>query len=175
MNAPFVVPIAELRRQIGKRMQVTRSGQIEDLACSGSEVPQGAECEADVVLESVLGGVSVEGAVTAPWVGECRRCLAPAAGRLRIRVRELYTPGGDSEETYPLVGTDLDLEPLVRDAVLLDLPQALLCRDDCAGLCPLCGADRNERACGCEPQRDPRWEGLDSLLETGVEGPPRSN
>ena len=57
----------------------------------------------------------------------------------------------------------LDLAPLVRDALVLELPMAPLCRDDCAGLCPQCGANRNEGQCGCVAPRDPRWANLDVL------------
>ena len=68
------------------------------------------------------------------------------------------------EETYPLLGDQLDLQPLARDAVLLNLPQVPLCREDCAGLCPVCGADRNDEPCGCEVEAgDPRWATLDAL------------
>jgi uncharacterized protein len=160
---PFVVHVAKLRRAVGTRWNELRQGSTEGLDCSGSAVPAGASPVADVVLESVLGGVSVTGTVTAPWTGACRRCLTPASGVLHMPVRELYTEGGDGEETYSLVNDEVDLEPLVRDAVLLELPQAPLCRPDCLGLCPHCGVNRNEEACGCEAPRDPRWGALDAL------------
>ncbi len=160
---PFVVHVAKLRRAGGTRWNERRQGPIEGLDCSGSAVPPGATPVADVVLESVLGGVSVTGFVSAPWTGACRRCLAPASGVLRVPVRELYTEDGDGEETYPLVNDEVDLEPLVHDAVLLELPQAPVCRPDCQGLCPYCGANRNEERCDCEAPLDPRWSALDAL------------
>ncbi len=132
---PFLVHAARLRRTVGTRWHEVRRGTIEDLACSGSAVPPGSEVEVDVVLESVVGGVSVAGAVRARWAGSCRRCLAPAGGMLAVSVLEHYTKGGDGEETYPLHDGDVDLEPLVRDALLLELPPAPLCRAGCLGLC----------------------------------------
>jgi uncharacterized protein len=78
-------------------------------------------------------------------------------------VRELYLEDGDGDETYRLVDDQLDLEPLVRDAVLLELPQAPLCRADCRGLCATCGANRNLEPCACRPPGDPRWAVLDVL------------
>jgi uncharacterized protein len=85
-------------------------------------------------------------------------------------VRELYTRGGDGDETYRLDGDEVDLEPLVHDAVLLELPQAPLCRPDCLGLCPTCGANRNLDPCTCAAPRDPRWAALDALA-TATERP----
>ncbi|HZU78781.1 MAG TPA: DUF177 domain-containing protein [Acidimicrobiales bacterium] len=160
---PFLVHAAKLRKELGSRWHEVRRGVLPDLVVTGSAVPDEAEVEADVVLESVLGGVAVTGTVRAPWQGSCRRCLAPARGELAVAVREHFTEDGDGEETYPLHDGEVDLEPLVRDAVLLELPQAPLCRADCRGLCPICGADRNEQACTCEPPRDERWAALDAL------------
>ena len=165
---PFLVHVAKLRRVVGTRWHERRAGSIDGLDCSGSAVPADAVLSADVVLDAVLGGVAVEGTVTAPWVGECRRCLAPATGELVVAVRELYTEDGDGEDTYPLHDDTVDLEPLVHDAVLLELPQAPLCRPDCAGLCPVCGANRNEERCDCEPPADPRWRALDVLRVPGA-------
>jgi uncharacterized protein len=169
-SRPFVVHAAKLRRQIGTRWHEVRRGVVDDLACSGSAVPAGAEVEADVVLESIVGGVSVSGTVRAEWTGICRRCLEPAAGSLVLAVREHFTEGGDGEETYPLREGEVDLEPMVRDAVLLELPQAPLCRPGCLGLCPVCGADRNVEQCDCEPPADPRWAALDALRGGGEAG-----
>jgi len=168
---PFVVHVAQLRRTTGTRWHEERRGVLGGLDCSGSAVPEGAPVEADVDLDAVLGGVAVEGTVRAPWVGACRRCLAPATGILTVGVRELYTEDGDGEETYPLHGDELDLEPLVRDAVLLELPQAPLCGPDCGGLCPVCGANRNEEDCGCEAPRDVRWAALDALRVADPDAP----
>ena len=67
-------------------------------------------------------------------------------------------PGGGTdgdEEAYPLTGDELDLEPLARDAVLLELPLAPLCSEDCRGLCPQCGANWNTEPCDCTARRRP--------------------
>lgn len=163
-GGPFVVGVARLARQGPRREH--RSGVLAGLAVTGSEVPPGAEVDIDVLLEPVQGGVLATGAVAAPWVGSCRRCLGPAGGTLRAPVRELYERGSDLEETYALEKDQLDLEPLVRDAVLLELPQAPLCREGCAGLCPNCGAELDQGPCGCpRADRDPRWAGLERLRE----------
>jgi uncharacterized protein len=156
--------VVQLRRQLGNRRQEHRSGPIPGLRVSGSAVPPGAAVDVDAVLESVHGGVVVTADIRAPWAGECRRCLRPVGGTLETHVRELYEEHSDGEETYPLSGDQLDLAPLARDAVLLELPQAPLCTEDCLGLCPECGANRNEGDCGHVLVRmDPRWAALDAL------------
>ena len=88
-------------------------------------VPAGAEAEADVTLAPFVGGIDVDGTVTAPWVGICRRCAEPVSGELAIPVHERYADAplaGTDEELYPIVDDELDLGLLVRDAVVLELP-----------------------------------------------------
>jgi uncharacterized protein len=167
---PWLVPITTLRRSIGQRHHERRSGPVGVLRVADSRIPESAVVTADVDLDSVDGGIEVSGLVEAPWVGECRRCLKEVGGTLECEVREVYRrrppgePPGQDEETYPLAGEMLDLRPLVRDALLLELPMAPLCREDCAGLCPTCGADLSEGPCGCSPAGgDPRWAALDVL------------
>ena len=161
---PFAVNVTTLRRHPGARREEHRSGPLPDLSVSASAVPRGAVVEVDAVLEAVHGGVVVSADVAAPWAGECRRCLRPIAGLVSSHVRELYEERSDGEETYPLRGDQVDLAALARDAVLLELPQAPLCTDDCLGLCPECGANRNESDCGhVISTTDPRWAALDAL------------
>ncbi len=164
---PFVVNVAALRKRAGTRRAVQLAGALAGLKVSGSEVPDDALVEADLLLEGLQGeAIVATGTVSSRWEGACRRCLGPAAGRLEVEVRELFEAASDEEETYPLTGDRVDLEPLVRDAVLLELPQAPLCSEECKGLCPTCGTNRNEGDCTCDPApRDPRWAALDELKE----------
>jgi len=86
---------------------------------------------------------------------------------LRIEVQELFAPGAGPEgEEYPLsVEGSIDIEPMVRDAVLLAVPFSPLCRPDCRGLCERCGGNRNLDRCSCTTQQaDPRWAALDNLF-----------
>jgi len=172
---PFVVHVARLRRSPGqvahevRRGEVALAGPLDEAGIDPgrSVVPAGAEAECDVMLVPFAGGIDVDGTVSAPWVGICRRCAEPVSGELRIHVHERYADaplaGPSDEEIYPIVDDDIDLGPLVRDALVLELPMAPLCRQDCAGLCPQCGANLNEGACGCVAPRDPRWANLDVL------------
>jgi DUF177 domain-containing protein len=173
MTSPWLVPVAALRRNVGERREEHRVGPLGELRVAGSSVSEGADVAVDVVLTSVSGGIEVAGTVRAPWEGDCRRCLQPICSELVTEVREMYRPPGTDgggepdEETYELGSDSLDLAPLARDAVLLELPLAPLCRPDCAGLCPTCGADRNTTDCDCDGEVvDPRWSALDSLRET---------
>jgi uncharacterized protein len=179
---PWLVPITTLKRSLGARREERRSARVGELRVAGSVVPVEAEAAADAVLVSVDGGIEVTAVITAPWRGECRRCLKPIAGELRCDVREVYRPRtrGEAEDpdedTYPLHGEQLDLQPLVRDALILELPMAPLCRPDCRGLCPTCGADLNDGPCDCPPSGgDPRWAILDVLRPpAGGAGPASS-
>jgi uncharacterized protein len=114
-------------------------------------------------IESVVEGVPVTGAVAGEVDLECARCLKGFSAPLEVEVCELYTaPGHEAEaDAYRVAGTEIDLEPLLRDAAGLALPLNPLCRTDCAGLCARCGKDLNEGACGCvEDVTDPRWDAL---------------
>src|SRR5215217_6246326 len=109
-------------------------------------VPEGAEIGLHLRLESVMEGVLVSGDLDVPVVGSCARCLEPIEDTLHLDVQELYAyPGSTTEETSEedevrrLEGDYLDLEPLVRDTVVLSLPLAPVCTADCSGLCVDCG------------------------------------
>jgi len=130
---------------------------------SGSEVPSTALIDLEVELVPIGGTIEAIGTVKAPWQGACRRCLQMAYGELTGVVRELFESPHEEGESYPLEHDEIDLEPLARETVVLELPQAPLCREDCLGLCPDCGVDRNESTCSCSPAMDPRWLVLDEL------------
>jgi uncharacterized protein len=102
--------------------------------------------------------------VSTTWDGECRRCLRPVRAPLRAELLEVFEGEPTEGETRLLDGVNIDLEPVAREAVLLELPLAPLCRDDCAGLCPECGAVLDEVQCGhTAPMADPRWSALEEL------------
>ena len=174
-DKPFVVHVARLRRVLGSRWHEVRRGPIDPEQVivgrtpADSVVPEGADATCDVILESFAGGVMVTGTVQAPWVGVCRRCTVPVGGELSVPVRERFTePGGhygdpEDDEADPIVDDALDLAPMARDCVVLELPLAPLCMEDCRGLCPGCGVDRNQEECTCVAPRDPRWANLDVL------------
>jgi len=118
-----------------------------------------------------MEGVLVTGTATAELEGECARCLEPISDQIEARFQELFVyddhgvPDED-EEVSRLEDDLLDLEPLLRDAVVLSLPFQPLCEDDCPGLCTECGArlaDDPDHA--HEAAVDPRWAGLTTLKQ----------
>jgi len=164
MKSPLHVNVSTILRSGTVRREVWRA-EIPDLFVTGSEVPVGTEVEVDLALAPIGRAVEATGVVRARWQGECRRCLKRVAGPLEGAVREVFEEGHEEGETYPLDHDEIDLEPLAREAVLLELPQAPLCQEDCRGLCPECGVDRNEGPCSCAPPTDPRWGALDELRD----------
>jgi uncharacterized protein len=161
----WIVPIADLLRHPGARRDVAASGLLGDIRVTASHAVAEAPTDFQGTIESLDGGaVRVRGHVHTQWEGECRRCLGPAAGDLDVDVDELFERVPESEDIYSLGADRLDLEPLVRDAIYLELPQAPLCMADCQGLCPECGAERNTVDCGHAVDAiDPRWAALREL------------
>lgn len=104
-------------------------------------MPAGASMDLDVQLEEVSEGILVTASVTAPLAGECARCLDEFTSQIHVAFRELFAEGGGGtgDDGYVLVGDLLDLEPALRDAVVLELPLSPLCAADCPGLCSVCG------------------------------------
>lgn len=120
----------------------------------------------DVELEAQGAEVLLTGEVRFEWQGDCRRCLEVTHGQERVELREVFERAPVEGETWPL-GTDhVDLEPVVREAVLLTLPLVPLCSPDCRGPAPerfpatVEGTDENDAGGG---PVDPRWAALDQL------------
>jgi uncharacterized protein len=148
----------------------------ESLGVEMVGVPRDADLELDLRLEAVMEGVLVTGATRVPLVGECSRCLDPLTSIFEVEFQELFvypdirSGRGEhavvGEDELRLEGDLIDLEPVLRDAVVLALPLSPLCRDDCPGLCSECGV----RLADAEPDHhhdvvDPRWAALQDLQD----------
>ena len=164
-TSAFRIPVANLLRRPGASRTVQVEGVLDDVRGPGAEVATHRPIAVDLVLERVSEGIVVRGAITAPWDAACSRCLAPVGGELSVQVGELYERQPLEGETYLLSDDDvIDLEPLIRDALLLELPAVPLCRPECRGLCASCGVDHNVETCDCDTAvPDPRWAALRSL------------
>ncbi len=144
----------------------------------------GATLDAELYVEGT--NVHVAGTVKGHVVVACSRCLGPASIPVDETLRVTFMPQGEIAATpapadessedeggleltdqdldvFPYDGEAVDLEPLVREQLVLSVPYAPLCREDCRGLCPQCGIDRNTQTCTCEPPGDPRFAALKGL------------
>jgi uncharacterized protein len=167
--SPLLAPVTELRRHLGARREVRASVELPGLATSTASVVDQEPVEVDLVIESIPQGVSVSGTVRARWVGQCRRCLEDVVGDLDVDVKEIFERSPVEGETWPLTSDEIDLEPVVREAILLALPLAPLCDEGCLGPAPerfpavVEDEDDEDDAGDSEPPRDPRWAALDQL------------
>ena len=177
MASPYLVPVTALLRDVPSSVSVDFEApfdephEFEPRGPVETDVFPEAIVHVKLRLESFSGGIRVRGRVEAPWHGVCRRCSAPVLGITDVAVNERFVdnPDESDELSYPIEHGFVDLAPLVHDAILLDLPLAPLCREDCKGLCPFCGIDRNEETCECQAPIDSRWATLDGLRFTDVE------
>ena len=135
--------------------------------------PEGSDIDLDLRLESVHDGILVSGTAAVVIHGECSRCLDPIDYDLDVDVQELYVfdpaadGGEDSEDDqmYEVQDETIDLEPMLRDAVITQLPFQPVCREDCQGLCAQCGARLEDDPGHHHEVLDPRWSALSGLLE----------
>ena len=162
------IDVRDLLGHPGSSRAVRVQDPVPELRIELAAVPEETPVEGRFLLESVVEGVLVSGTVAGRMALSCARCLRPFESGFEVEVRELFSadapPGG---EEYPLQPEGaIDVEPMVRDAVMLALPYSPLCRPDCLGLCDRCGGDRNAGECTCSPEAvDPRWAALDRLLD----------
>jgi uncharacterized protein len=135
-------------------------------------VPKDTLLDVQGRLESVVEGVLVTVVVSTRAVGECSRCLDPVEVPVTVELQELYEyddpgmrPSEEESDLLRLEGDLLDLEPALRDAVVLALPRVPLCSDACHGLCPQCGVRLEDDPTHTHEQLDPRWAALEGLLD----------
>lgn len=162
----FYVSVADVMGRPGAARPVRVRGSLEG---AGTRLARLAptEMSADLQAEAVVEGILVTGPVEASAEVDCARCLRSFRTGIEIEVCEMFAPGaGRDDEIYPVHGTDIDLEPMLRDALVLALPLNPVCRPDCKGICARCGQDLNEATCSCEDVvADPRWAALEELKE----------
>jgi len=153
--------IADLLAHPGSRRSVTRSEVLDGLAAGPVRVE--GEVHLDLVLERISEGVVVRGTVRADWTAPCSVCLGDLHRTAEVHVDELFEPTPVEGDTYPIEGHEIDLEQLVRDSVLLDLPLAPRCADPCADLTSSGSDADDEDDDDADERPDPRWAVLSEL------------
>lgn len=155
-----MVDTVALLRWPGTRCDVVVDEQPDHLATS---VARATRVTGTLVAESMADSLSVTGTVVADWEGTCRRCLEPTFGSVDVEVREIFERNAVEGETYELPDDHVDLGPMLDEQVLLSLPLAPLCSQDCAGPAPEAFPAMVEADDESEPAGDPRWAALDAL------------
>ena len=160
---PLRINAVELLRQPGAIRDVTHEVAADPLDAQHERLV--GEIRVDLRLTALNDGIDVDGTVTVGWATVCRRCLSDVAGTAVGVVDDLYQIETLDPDAYVIEDGQLDLGPLVREMALLELDTERLCRHDCAGLCPVCGVDRNTTECTCETAvSDERWAALEGFV-----------
>ena len=154
----YVLDVVPLLRYPGNRCQIRLDDSPTELSITSASAVRLA---GGLVAESMVGSLSIAGSLDVTWEGECRRCCEVARGVATVGVQEIFESVPTEGETYQLSYDHLDLEPMVRELVLLGLPLAPLCRASCDGPAPLefpamVTTESN-------PPVDSRWAELDKL------------
>jgi uncharacterized protein len=177
---PWRFDLRELGRRAGSMQEIDRTLPAPpDWRVELIGVPTGGDVRLRLRLESVMEGVLVTGDLDVPVTGSCARCLEPIEDTLHLDVQELYAYEGstteatsEEDEVRRIDGDFLDLEPLARDTVVLNLPLAPVCTEDCAGLCVDCGQRLDDLPADHHHEVvDARWAGLAEKFGT----PPTSS
>lgn len=160
---PLRLNAVELLRQPGATRHVAARIGAADLGVEHRSLD--GDVDVEIELVTLDDRIAVAGTASAPWTSPCRRCLRGLSGVAVVEVDEQHQIEVTDPDAFAIENGQLDLVPTVRESVLLELDDERLCREDCAGLCPICGSDRNEDACGCDTGvTDERWAVLDQLV-----------
>jgi DUF177 domain-containing protein len=158
-----------LRIRSGDQARERVEIELEPLVLGGQAyAPTPNPVPAELTVTRASSGTVLELSLDLSLDGPCFRCLQDAELPLSLSLREYQAqnPEGDEEQTEYLDDDRLDLSAWAHDAIALALPDKILCREDCAGLCPVCGKDLNaEPHEHTEERVDPRWEKLSQLRE----------
>jgi len=173
-EAVATIDLRSLDLSSGAGARLTLRVPPVDLRLGGQDyVTDPAEPEVDLAVSRSLAGLHFHIRSAVDLVGPCWRCVAPARAHVLIDSSEFARDGRGPDDEFEegldsayVSETTLDLGLWVRDAIAEELPAVILCRDDCAGLCPVCGVDRNHEECDCaHAPTDSRWDALREISE----------
>ncbi len=163
-----IFDLGGLRLTSGEGRRLTLAVALDPLVLAGEHYTiEPATLETRIDISRTTGdGYALRLGFSARLAGPCMRCLAPAGPEFEVDAREVSQPGAGEELESPYVdGGELDLRAWARDALSLALPAQILCRPDCAGLCPVCGVNLAQAGPDHVHERepDPRWAKLSEL------------
>lgn len=159
------IDVRDLIEHPGASKTVRVEEGVPGLHTELADVREDEPIEGDLTLESVLDGIFVHGSISGRFTMRCARCLKEFERDFDLAVEEMFARQPGPEDDYAIdPDLSLDPEPMVRDAVVLEMPFSPLCKPDCLGLCPVCGGDRNLGECPGHDTTDPRWSALAGLF-----------
>ncbi len=166
MMSPFIVDTRDLGRRAGMMQEKSLTFQSpQSFGTDFIQVPPGEDISIELRLECVIDGILASGVASTVASSECVRCLEPLEIEVSADFQDLYSYEPMGEETFLMDGDLLDLEPAIRDALVLALPQSPYCTEDCLGLCPVCGFEMKLDPSHGHEAIDPRWQALTGLLQ----------
>jgi uncharacterized protein len=161
--------LRSLRLRPGEEHRETKEIELEPISLGGQRyLPVPAKVPAELVVSRAQSGTVFEFRFKTRLHGPCYRCLADAVVDVETSGREYQAESPESDEmrTPYLENDQLDLTAWARDALVLELPDKILCRLDCVGLCPVCGRDLNVDPHGHDDEElDSRWAALSELRD----------
>jgi uncharacterized protein len=170
IKTPYTVDVYDLMHRPGEmRERVLDVTVPEEFGNAMIGVKAGSELHIDMRMEALHDGILVSAEVDGTAAGECGRCLIAIEQPVQVEFQELFAYSSDEAFEYEVHEDTIDLEPVIRDAVVLSLPFQPVCQEDCLGLCPQCGVRLLDNP-GHEHEEaiDPRWAALGNLA--GFEG-----
>ncbi len=170
IKTPYTVDVRDLMHRPGEmRERVIDVTVPEEFGNAMIGVKTGSALQIDLRMESLHDGILVSAEVDGTAAGECGRCLIDIEQTVQVEFQELFAYSSDEAFEYEVHEDTIDLEPVIRDAVVLSLPFQPVCQEDCLGLCPVCGVRLLDNP-GHEHEApiDPRWAALGDLA--GLEG-----
>ncbi|WP_370543649.1 DUF177 domain-containing protein [Glaciihabitans sp. INWT7] len=165
IKTPYTVDVYDLMHRPGEMRERTVDIVVpEGFGNAMIGVKEGSELTVELRMESLHDGILVSADIEGTAAGECGRCLIDIEQAVQVEIQELFAYSSDEAFEYEVHEDTIDLEPVVRDAVVLSLPFQPVCQEDCLGLCPQCGVRLLDNP-GHEHENaiDPRWAALENL------------
>ena len=172
----MLIDVTKIKKIAGKAFPFKLEAQWPPLELQGETLSFKGPLTVEGTATNTGRIILVDGTVSVTLQRPCGRCLEPVTQSLQVPFSEEYLhvsekgqdlAGTDEEKLVIFEGNNIDLAPQVRENLLLELPMSGLCREDCRGLCPVCGQNLNVRECDCQPVNiDPRLQVLEKFLKS---------